>query len=114
MHIMVKKRCMWKSDACVGCETHINKLLLKKPPGLRSVDSASLNEPLRARKEKSRGQSKEKCINVNNGQRKETNTESGARRRIFEDVLHSMGSARVGYPMHLAGGTLHQLGLGRL
>src|SRR3954464_1944824 len=53
MHIMVKKRCMRKSDACVGCETHIHKLLLKKPPGLRSASSASHNEPLRARKGKS-------------------------------------------------------------
>src|SRR3954464_14604091 len=114
MHIMAKKRCMRKSDACIGCETHINKLLLKKPPGLRSADSASLNEPLRARKEKSRRQSKEKCINVNNGQRKETNTESGARRRIFGDVLRSMGSARVGCPTRLAGGTLHRLGLDQL
>src|SRR3954470_10058645 len=116
MHIMVKKRCMRKSDACVGCETHINKLLLKKPLGLRSADSTSHNEPLRARKEKSRRQSKKrkKGINLNNGQRKETNTESGARHRIFGDVWRSMGSARVGYPTHLAGDTLHQLGLGRL
>ena len=42
------------------------------------------------------------------GRRKETNSESGARRRIFGDGLRSMGSARVGYPMHLADGTLHQ------
>ena len=52
--------------------------------------------------------------NAKNGQRKETNTESGARHRIFGDGLRSMGSARVGYPMHLAGGTLHQSGLGQL
>jgi len=92
----------------------MHKLLLKKPPGLRSAGSASLNEPLKAKKkEKSRRQSK-KCTNVNNGQGKETNTESGARRRIFGDVLRSMGLARVDCPTHLAGGTLHQLGLGRL
>ena len=45
---------------------------------------------------------------------KETNTESGARRRIFVGVLRSMGLARVGCPMHFADGTLHQLGLGQL
>src|SRR3954469_23610897 len=113
MHIMVKKRCMWKSDACVGRETHINKLLLKKPPGLRSAGSASHDEPLRAIQGKSGGDKKQKNI-YKNGQRKETNPESGARHRIFEDVRRSMGSARVGYPTHLAGGTLHQSGLGQL
>src|SRR3954467_5896786 len=116
MHIMVKKRCMWKSDACVGRETHINKLLLKKPPGLRSAGSASHNEPLRAIKGKSRGRqnkNRKKYI-CKNGQRKETNTEFGARHRIFGDVRRSMGSARVGCPTHLAGGTLRQLGLRRL
>src|SRR4051812_34362344 len=53
MHIMVKKRCMRKSDACVGRKTHMNKLLLKKPPGLRSAGSTSHDEPLRAIKGKS-------------------------------------------------------------
>ena len=43
---------MRKFDACVGREAHINKLLLKKPPGLMSADSASLDEPLRAMREK--------------------------------------------------------------
>ena len=52
MHIMVKKRSMQKFDACVGREAHINKLLLKKPPGLMSTSSTSLEEPLRAIKEK--------------------------------------------------------------
>ena len=52
MHIMVKKRYMRKFDACVGREAHINKLMLKKPPGLMSAGSASLNEPLRAIREK--------------------------------------------------------------
>ena len=41
MHIMVNKRYMRKCDTCVGHEARINKLLLKKPPGIMSVDSAS-------------------------------------------------------------------------
>ena len=41
MHIMVNKRYMRKFDTCVGHEARINKLLVKKPPGIRSVDSAS-------------------------------------------------------------------------
>ena len=32
---------MRKFDACVGREARINKLLLKKPPGIMSADSAS-------------------------------------------------------------------------
>ena len=43
---------MRKFDACVGREARINKLLLKKPPGLMSASGASLDEPLRAIKEK--------------------------------------------------------------
>src|SRR3954464_4081975 len=113
MHIVVKKRCMRKSDACVGRETHINKLLLEKPPGLRSASGASHDEPLRAIKGKSGGRQKQKNI-YKSGQRKETNPESGARHRIFGDVRRSMGSARVGYLTHLAGGTLHLSGLGQL
>ena len=46
--------------------------------------------------------------------KKETNEESDTRHRIFGDGLRSMGLVRVGYPMHPAGGTLHQSGLGRL
>ena len=107
---------MRKFDACVGREARINKLLLKKPPGLMSASGASLDEPLRAMKEKK--SEKERNVRQKNtkrdGQRKETNTESGARHRIFGDGLRSMGSARVGYPMHFAGGTLHQSGLGQL
>ena len=78
-----------------------------------SADSASLYEPLEAIRER---EEEEKCKteNIKNGQRKETNTESGAGHRIFVDGLRSMGSARVGYPMHLAGGMLHQSGLGQL
>ena len=52
MHIMVNKRYMRKCDTCVGHEARINKLLLKKPPGLISASGASLDEPLRAMKEK--------------------------------------------------------------
>ena len=43
---------MRKFDACVGREARINKLLLKKPPGLMSTSGASLDEPLRAMKER--------------------------------------------------------------
>src|SRR3954466_6603768 len=64
MHIMVKKRCMRKSDACVGRETHINKLRLEKPPGLRSASGASHDEPLRAIKGKSGGRQKQKKIYI--------------------------------------------------
>ena len=85
---------MQKFDACVGREARINKLLLKKPPGLMSASGASLDEPLRAMKEK---KGKERNVRQKNtkrdGQRKETNTESGARHRIFGDGWRSTGSA---------------------
>ena len=61
MHIMVNKRYMRKYDTCIGYGAHINKLLLKKPPGIMSADSASsvckqcTNEPLTA-SEKEKGQ----------------------------------------------------------
>ena len=45
---------MRKFDACVGRGACINKLLLKKPPGLMSADSASLYEPLKAIRERER------------------------------------------------------------
>ena len=63
MHIMVSKRYMRKYDTCVGHESRINKLLLKKPPGILSADNASsmceqcANEPptaLEKRREKER------------------------------------------------------------
>ena len=41
MHIMVNKRYMRKFDACVGHKARINKLLLKKPPGIMSASSTS-------------------------------------------------------------------------
>ena len=41
MHIMVNKRYIRKCDTCVGHEARINKLLLKKPPGIVSARSTS-------------------------------------------------------------------------
>ena len=41
MHIMVNKRYMRKYDTCIGHEARMNKLLLKKPPGIMSAGSAS-------------------------------------------------------------------------
>ena len=67
---MVKKRYMRKFDACVGREARINKLLLKKPPGMMSADSASIvceqgaNEPLKAVREKEGEVEKYKTSNV--------------------------------------------------
>ena len=70
MHIMVNKRYMWKCDTCVGHEACTNKLLLKKPPGIMSTDSASIvceqgaNEPLKAVREKEGEGEKYKAANV--------------------------------------------------
>ena len=58
MHIVVNKRYMRKCDTCVGHDARINKLLLKKPPGIMSADGASLYEPLRAIRER---EEEEKC-----------------------------------------------------
>ena len=52
MHIMVKKRHMRKFDTCGGREARVNKLLLKKPPGLMSASSTSLEEPFKGYKRK--------------------------------------------------------------
>ena len=41
MDIMVSKRYMRKYDTCVGHEARINKLLLKKPPNIKSAGSAA-------------------------------------------------------------------------
>ena len=41
MHIMVSKRYMRKYDTCIGREAHMNKLLVKKPPGIMSARSTS-------------------------------------------------------------------------
>ena len=42
MHIMVNKRYMWRLDTCAGHEALIIKLLVKKLPGIMSVDSTSI------------------------------------------------------------------------
>ena len=113
---------MRKYDTCVGHEARINKLLLKKPPGITSASSASsvceqcADQPSKAftKRGKKKEGNKIQRKNMKGGRRKETNSESGARRRIFGDGLRSMGLARVGYPMHPTGGTLHQSGLGQL
>ena len=58
MHIMVNKRYMRKDDTCVGHDARINKLLLKKPPGIMSANGASIvceqdtNEPSKSTREK--------------------------------------------------------------
>ena len=70
MHIMVNKRYMRKCDTCVGHEACINKLMLKKPPGIMSADSASIvceqgaNEPLKAVREREGEGEKYKTTNV--------------------------------------------------
>ena len=70
MHIMVNKRYMRKCDTCVGHEAHINKLLLKKHPGIMSADRASIvceqgaNEPLKAVREREGEGEKYKTANV--------------------------------------------------
>ena len=70
MHIMVNKRYMRKCDTCVGHEARINKLLLKKPPGIMSADSASIvceqgaNEPSKGVREKEGEGEKYKTANM--------------------------------------------------
>ena len=70
MHIMVNKRYMRKCDERLGHEARINKLLLKKPPGIMSVDSTSIvceqgaNEPLEAVREREGEGEKYKAANV--------------------------------------------------
>ena len=70
MHIMVNKRYMQKCDTCVGHEAHINKLLLEKPPGIMSADSASsvceqhANKPSTAVREKEGEGEKHKTANM--------------------------------------------------
>ena len=39
---MVNKRYMRKYDTCIRREAHINKLLVKKPPGIMSANSTSI------------------------------------------------------------------------
>ena len=70
MHIMVNKRYMRKCDTCVGHEARINKLLLKKPPGIMSASGASIvceqnaNEPSKATREKEGEGDKYKTTNM--------------------------------------------------
>ena len=70
MHIMVIKRYMRKCDTCVGQGARINKLLLKKPPGIMSADSASIvceqgaNEPSKAVRKKEGEGEKYKTTNM--------------------------------------------------
>ena len=70
MHIMVNKRYMRECDTCVGHEARINKLLLKKPPGITSADGMSIvceqgaNEPSKAVREKEGEGEKYKIANV--------------------------------------------------
>ena len=122
MHIMVNKRYMWKFDTCAGHEALIIKLLVKKPPGIMSADSTSIarercaSRPFKAlrRRKKKREREKRQIIDmpkIDGG--KETNIESGTRRRIFGAWLRSMGLAQVDYPMHPADGTLHRSELGQ-
>ena len=104
MHIMVIKRYMRKCDASVGHGARINKLLLKKPPGIMSASGTSsvceqcADQPSKAFTERGRKKegNKRQRKNMKGGRRKETNSESGARRRIFGDGLRSMGLAQVG------------------
>ena len=49
--------------------------------------------------------------NIKGGRRKETNSESGARHRIFGGGLRSMGSARVNCSMRFVDGMLRRSGL---
>ena len=70
MHIMVNKRYMRKCDTCVGHEARTNKLLLKKPPGIMSAESASIvceqgaNEPSKVVREKEGEGEKYKIANM--------------------------------------------------
>ena len=110
---------MRKCDTCVGHEARINKLLLKKPPGITSASSTSsvceqcADQPSKAFKKRGEKRGTKDNKNIKGGRRKETNSEYGARRRTFGDGLHSMGSARVGYHMRFADGMLRRSGLGR-
>ena len=111
---------MRKYDTCIGREAHINKLLVKKPPGIMSADSTSIarercaSRPFKAfTKKRGRRRGTRDSENIKGGRRREMNSESGARRRIFGDGLRSMGSAQVGCQMRYMDGMLCRSGLGR-
>ena len=70
---------MRKCDTCVGHEARINKLLLKKPPGIPSTDNTSsvceqcANEPSTAsekRREKERNVRQKVYIKMERGRRR--------------------------------------------
>ena len=94
---------------------------MKEAPGIMGAASASImckrgtSWPLKALRKNKRKKERKKTDNVyaKNGQRKETNIESGARPRIFGAWLCSMGSAQVDYSMHPTDGTLHRSELGQ-
>ena len=70
MHIMVNKRYMRKFDACVGHKARINKLLLKKPPGIMSAGRTSsvcaqcADQPSKALRKKEEEREKQKTAKV--------------------------------------------------
>ena len=61
---------MRKCDACVGHEARINKLLLKKPPGIMSASSTSgvceqcADQPSKALQKKEEEREKQKTAKV--------------------------------------------------
>ena len=112
---------MRKCDTCVGHEARINKLLLKKPPGIMSARSTSsvceqgANQPVKGI-EKTMGRRRgkrdsKKYKKVDWGVRRTLSP--SFRRRIFGDGLRSMGSARVGCQMRCVDGMLRWSGLRR-
>ena len=87
-----------------------------------SADSTSIargrcvSRPFKAwmnKVEKKKDKQKAAAVKKNLDGGKGTNSYSGARHRIFGGGLRSMGSARVGYPMHFVDGTLRRSGLDR-
>ena len=71
MHIMVSKRYIRKYDTCVGHEARINKLLLKKPPGITSASKAQISP-------------QEVCAEERGGKRRE-NKDSEKYERLTEE-----------------------------
>ena len=115
---------MRKYDTCIGREAHMNKLLVKKPPGIMSARSTSsvceqsANQPIKGieKKKKKVGRRRgtrdsKKYKKVGGGVRRTLS--AVFRRRIFGDGLRSMGSARVGCQMLFIDGMLCRSGLGR-
>ena len=116
---MVNKKYMLKYDTCIGSEAHINKLLVKKPPGIMSARSTSsvceqsANQPIKGKKKVGRRRRRRdsKKQGVDGGVRRTLSPVF--RRRIFGDGLPSMGLARVGCQMLYVDGMLRRSGLGR-